>query len=351
MPRITLRHFRDSRGPTAVGICKDNFKVLADTVNTAQRRLLYAREAGDEGWWGTWSEVAFSNVSRTNPYITAPREIARIEKLNVCDCPMRIQNQFYEYLDFGNGRLPKRCGTNWLTLSRQAYTRNTVPTFVDQTVTPCIIRVYPTMAADTDSVKRIFLQGVDNNGTTITSQDNGVTVQGEFVTLASPFVDFLNQPSTITGFQKDWTYGDVQIFQVDPATGDETLLLVMEPSETVAGYRRYYLHNLPQNCLVTTGSTDTLRVTAICKMELIPVVADTDYLLIQNLEAVIEECIAVRMSEMDNAQAQQLAAVHHRNAIGLLNGELRHYLGNEVPAVNFKPFGSARLERLRVDMI
>lgn len=334
-----------------MGVCKDNFKVLAELVNTAQRRLVFAREAGDEGWWGTWSEVAFNNVSRTNPYITAPREIARIEKLDVCDCPMRIQNQFYEYLDFGNGRLPKTCAANFLTMTREAYTRNVVPTFVDQTISPCIIRVYPTMTADTDSVRRIFLQGVDSSGSVISSEDNGVPVKGEFVTLASPFVDFVNQPTSITGFQKDWTFGDVQIFQVDPATGDETLLLTMQGSETVSGYRRYYLHNLPANCTAATGAVQNLRVTAICKMELIPVIVDTDYLLIQNLEAIIEECIAVRMSEMDNAQAQQISALHHKNAIGLLNGELVHYLGKENPAVNFKPFGSARLERLNVSMI
>ena len=147
------------------------------------------------------------------------------------------------------------------------------------------------------------------------------------------------------------TEGPVQIFQVDPTTGSMTLLLTMEPTETVAGYRRYYLHNLPRNCCQIPPNTVPplpVRVTAIAKLELLPVIADSDYLLIQNLEAMIEECQSMRMSNMDNVTAQQLATVHHINAIRLLGAELVHYMGKNNPAVSFSPFGSAKLERQKI---
>jgi hypothetical protein len=127
----------------------------------------------------------------------------------------------------------------------------------------------------------------------------------------------------------------------------------MEPGETVAGYRRYYLHGLPDTCCTCTGTGTTgttLRVTAIVKLEPIPATTDTDYLVLQNKEALIEECQAVRFSEMDSQEAQQLAVIHHLNAVRYLNGELTHYFGNDKPAVMFAPFGTARLERLNIAM-
>jgi hypothetical protein len=346
MPRLRLRDFRLSRGPRVLGICAENLPLCAQYVNGAQRRLIFAREAGDESWWGTWAEVQFSNVSLSNPYITCPREVARLEKLNICGCPTPIQNQFYEYLDFGNGRLPKTsCGATWLSCNRVAVSRNNAITFAEPSMSPFIVRVFANDPVDSEGSKRVLLQGKDDTDSVIYGLDFNKQIQGEFVTLTDPFVEAANHYSVLSGIQKDFTTGDVQIFAVDPTTGDQQLLLTMAPGETVAGYRRYYLNNLPTNCCSETGATANLTVTAIAKLEPIPVSVDTDYLVLQNLEAIIEECIAIRMSEMDNTDAQQLALVHHVNAIRMLNSEIGHYLGIQNPAVNFAPFGSARLER------
>jgi hypothetical protein len=211
--------------------------------------------------------------------------------------------------------------------------------------------VYAADSVDVGAAKRTLIQGLDQNGLVIYSQDGSQEVTGEFLTVDTPFQTSVNLFSQLTGIQKDQTSGDIKYFQVDPTTGDETLLLTMQPSETVAGYRRYYLNNLPANCCATSGTAQNLTITAIAKMEMIPVIVDTDYLLLQNIEALIEESISIRMSEMDSMNAQQLAAVHHKNAILHLLGELKHYLGVLDPAISFKPFGSASLERLNVAMI
>lgn len=349
MPRLRLRDFRLSRGPRVLGICAENQPACAEYVNGAQRRLILAREAGDEGWWGTWAEVMFSNVSRTNPFITCPPEVARIEKINVCSCPARINNQFYEYLDFGNGRLPKVCSrSDRFFCAPTVMTRNNAVTFVDQTISPCTIRIYSTDNADQQAAKRVMVSGLNTAGDIIYTTDGNSQVQGEFITIDNPFSDSVNQFTAITGIQKDVTYGTIQIFQLDPNTGDERLLGQMQQSETVAEYRRYYLDSLPPNCCLTPSPDSALSITAIVKLELLPITVDTDYLLLHNLEAVIEECIAIRMSEMDNMESQQLAAVHHTNAIRLLNSEIAHYLGKQSPAVNFAPWGTARLERDKI---
>lgn len=344
MPRLRLFDCRYSRLPQVVGLCADDIPGVAAYVNSAQRRLLMCRESGDEGWYGTFAEMAFNLVSRSRPYIVCPREVARIENINICKRPIQLQNQFYEYLQFGNGRMPQCIVQS--NCQVEAFSRNDSITIAPLVNPPKIIRAYWTDAGDISSTLRVFIQGLDQNNTQVYTQDGFYQVMGEYLMAQSPFADTQFQYNSLTGIQKDITLGAVQIFQVDPTTGAESLMLTMEPNEQVAGYRRYYLNNLPTNCCgITTNTPTTLQVTALVKLELLPVYYDTDYLLFHNLEAIIEECSAIRYSEVDSVDAKKMALEKHQQAIRFLNGELAHYYGINTPAVNFSPFGSAKLER------
>lgn len=351
--RTRFFDLRTSRLANQLGLCKDDVPRLAEAVNTAQRQLLYAPEAGDESWYGTWAEVAF-NVNRSNPYVTMPREIARLELINVCQRPVPIRNQFFEYLQFGNGRLPKTvlCQQGMdACRTVQVLSRNNAVTFTNLTGTPRFIAVYVTEQQDIG--KRILLQGTDNNGLPIYSQDVFQRVNGVFVSFANPFAVAPMQFSSITGIQKDITAGSVQVFEVDPATGIQTALLTMEPTEETAWYRRYYLDALPCGCCPSTtpSSCADVQVTALAKLDLIPVAADTDYLLIQNIEAIIHECMAVRYSQIDTSAAKRMEQYHHKKAISLLNGEIGHFVGKNDVAIHFAPFGSARLEKQGIGLM
>jgi hypothetical protein len=346
MQRLRLYDCRNSRLPGIIGKCQDDIPAIAGFVNSAQRRLLMCKEAGDEGWWGTWAEIVF-NVSRAAPYITLPREIARLEAINVCSKPVIIQNQFFEYLTFGNGRLPKlnnRCNQGLL----MGMARNNAVTFVEMTNAPQYLVAYATDARDYG--KRVLFQGTDADLVTITSTDVANQVEGQFVNLAATPAMTPQTYTSINGIQKDVTVGIVRIYQHDPNTGDEILLLTMQPSEQTAGYRRYYLNQLPCGCCPNPQCEDgtEVQVTAIAKLDLIPVTTDTDYCLIQNLEAIIEECASVRYSEIDSPTAKQMSADRHHMAVTLLNGELTHYMGAKDVAVGVYPFGSAKLRRQKI---
>jgi hypothetical protein len=354
MQRLRFYDIRTyQRFPSVLGFCANDTPRLAAYVNASQRRLVYAREAGEEGWWGSWAEIAF-NLDPSAPAITFDSTVARVQAFNVCNRTVPIQNQFYEYLQFGNGRtrsLVEKCpGTI------QWYSRNNGVTFREMTGGPQFIQVFASDPADTQqsSPRRVLLQGFDNNGIPIHSQDGLNQVQGNFLTLQSPFVQ---SPTPmlppLTGIQKDVTVGQVTFFAVDPISGNSIYLLTMQPAETTAWYRRYVLTPTPAFCCNVAcnsnqGPPNMVQVTAIVKLELLPVAVDTDYLLIQNIEAVLEEACAVRYSEMDTVSSKQLEAQKHKAAIGLLNGELTHYLGKDEPAVNFAPFGDARLFRRRI---
>lgn len=344
--RLRLIDVRLSLFPDAVGLCQ-NDEGVASWVNTAQQRLLYAKEASDESWHGTWAEVRL-NVGRDAPYITLPREIARLESVAVCDKVVPVNNQFFEYLQFGNGRMQKDWVRRCRNPQRAVYERNDQVLFTDLTNAPQIIGVYTTDSADLGS-KRVLIQGLDQNGSPVYTTDGTSQVLGEFVTLEAPFATTQHTYSKITGIQKDITSGTIQFVQIDPTTSAQVTLLTMEPGEKTASYRRYFFDNLPCGCCPQAGvvvtSCPPAQVTAIAKLELIPVVYDTDWLLFQNLEAIIEEGRSAFYSNVQTVAAQQLAAIHHTNAIRLLNGELGHYHGINTPAVNISYFGSARLEK------
>jgi len=346
MQRLRLYDCRNSRLPEVIGQCIENTPAIAQMVNSAQRRLLMCKEACDEGWWGTWAEVAF-NVSCSQPYITLPREIARLEVMDMCDNPVAIQNQFFEYLQFGNGRLPKlrsQCRRAGCEIT-QTYSRNNAVTFTDMTYAPQYIVAYIT--DDRDIGKRALIQGLDESENIVYSTDVQFQVTGVYVVLNSPSVQSPNTFAQLNGIQKDVTYGPVRFYQHDPTTGEEVLLLTMEPTEQTASYRRYYLQGVPRNCC-GNNVEGNVQVTAIAKLDLIPVKADTDYCLIQNLEAIIEECASIRYSEMDAPSAKAMSQERHKLAIAFLNGELNHFLGKDSEAVNFAPFGSAHLPRQKI---
>lgn len=333
-----------SRLPRVLGICQADTPRICEYINSAELRMINSKEAGDEGWWGTWAEIAF-NVTQTNPYWTAPRNIARIAAVNICDEPIEVNGQLFEYLAFGNGRMPK----TWATCDcnpQQIFTRNVSPTWYPLCNPPKIIRVYCDDVADIS--KRILIAGKDSNDKEIYSIDVLNEVTGEYITLNQPFADALNQFNTVTAIQKDFTVGEVHVYQVDPITGDESLLVTMQPSETTAAYRRYYFDSIPRDCCNGNAASAVVGVRAIAKLDHVPVAVDTDYTLIQNMEAFIEECQSIRYSEMDDPSAKMLGRERHQAAVQLLIGECGHFLGIDKPSVIFAPFGSARLAKKRI---
>lgn len=337
---LRLKDVRQSRIPEAIGCCASDNGKLIEIVNEAQQRLVFA--GGETGWWGSWAKTVFTVTGATDPYITLPRNIARLINMDICRNPVRIQNEFYEFLEAGVGLQPG-CECNGL----ETFDRGMFPTFSDIVPPNKRLRFYITDAADIG--RRVLVQGTDQNGTTIYSLDGVDEVTGIYLAFTQPFVDTPFDITTLTGLQKDFTVGQVRVFEVDTVTGASRLILTMEPSEEVAGYRRYFLNGLPNNCCGSTlPAPPTTQVTAMAKLALIPVAVDSDYLLISNIAALKEECQSVRFSEMDDSTSAGQSALHHRKAINLLNGELTFWLGKERPAINFAPFGTAKLSHQRI---
>ena len=343
--RTTLQNVAESRIPEALGLAPGDLSRIASYVNEAQQRLINA--GGETGWWGGWAKLAF-DVDVSDPYVTTPPGFARLAAIDICRTPIRVQNQWYEFLVDGigyqqpcteSGRIPRG--------PLEAYERDDVCTAYDLTTTNQYIRVYATDTRDTG--KRIaFLQAKDQNGNGIYTTDDTTQVDGFFLRLDYDAVSHATTTDYIVtefkGVQKDITYGDVIVMEVDATTGAESLLARYKPNETNPSYRRYYLNRAPQNCCGASDTT-TFQVLALAKYDFVPAYAPSDWVQIGNIPALKEECLSIRYSEKDSAEAEQLSLIKHSKAIQLLSQELSHYVGKSNPAINFAPFGTAKLEQ------
>lgn len=336
--RTTFGEVRTSRIPQSLGLCASDTGRLQSFVNAAQKRLMLA--GGDRGWWGTWYQIA---LTATNGYVTLPRAVARLIDVAVCQEPIRIRNEWYEFLYAGWGLQPPSACTGCPDVcgNTQALDRRIVCTAADL-VPGNFIRAYSDDPDGRDAGKNLLIQATDTNGKKIRSNSGTNVVEGFYLTLSAPFVTSGFGLNSIYGVMKDQTYGNITLYQVDAVTGAESLLAAYEPSEYRPNYRRYYLDNLPENCC---SSSCALTITGMAKLDLIPVELDTDWLLIGNIEALKEGCMGIKYGEQDSQVSQALAKAHLKTAISLLNQELDHYIGRENPAVNFKPFGKAQLRK------
>lgn len=345
MNRPTLSTFRAQFPTEVMGICQADPQV-ATFCNMAQDRLLMDPMTPDEGWWGGWVSMLLSGtVTNGATYVTTPREICRLIVMAVCQKPIAIRNGFYEYLQFGRGLQPKTCQGQGCGSTLQAYERDTVPTLAPFSSDAQTIRIYPTDSRDAGL--RVLLKGTDNNDLTILTTDpgTGLSAPGEYLSLTFPFVDSANLYNSITGIQKDETYGPLQFFSVDPTTTVETALSSMLPNEGVANYRRYLINGIPNSNLCCYTAGQPLQMEAQGRLDFVPVANETDYLTIQNVPALLEEAISIKYSRMDSGNAAQQSMLHHQRALQYLNGQLDAYEGKISTAVKVPIFGSNRLRR------
>lgn len=367
--RLQLQNISGTLIPSTIGCCADDFTTLAAYLNEAIQRLIEDRAFGETGPWGTWRKIVF-NVDPLDPIITQPREVARLANLDICRWPAAINNEWYEMLEAGPGlqsTTPDCCELAWnwgwsgslpaawanwgnCRDGRAVFDRGTACTAYELTPTNQYLRLYITNPADIG--RRLLISGaVDQNGARIYTQDGAAAVDGFYLTADQPFATSAMIVTNFLNVAKDASFGEMILKEVDATTGVERTLARYQPDELNPSYRRYFFKSLPRNAV--TPATDpvtyrTVQVTAMAKLEFIPLVRATDFLLIGNIPALREECASIKDSRVDDNAAQQRSILKHKNAVKRLKGELVHYLGNQKPAVTMAISG---LEGMRAQRI
>lgn len=310
---VTLANAKASRIPVVLGVCADSDRFI-QYLNEAQERLL------SRGLWkGAYARI---RMCVDNACITWPRQVENVEAIRLSDYYGVVRNEWFEFLTFEpRSSLTNCCGTDWWNCGSESnlFNQGTFPTFADITGTNKKIRLFLQFPEDVG--KRLFLQGLDENGNVIRTVEGGIRVDGEWVTLANPSVDTVNFFSVLTSVQKEVTSGTVRLYTFTP-TGTLAAIAAYEPDETIPSYRRTLLRPFPgasRCCALRT-------VEAIVKLAFIPARRDTDFLLIGNLPALKYECQAIKKEEDDLTQE---AEMYHLKAIRELNNELRTYNGRD----------------------
>jgi hypothetical protein len=257
------------------GTCADA-EAVRDRVNECVRRLIVKQSVA--------GVVKWMRFSTTNNSITLPRGCQRIVGNPTIDgTPRRLFNQAYEFLERGPGEICAAGGTTGKDLLDLG---TGWPTFFDIPSDACRYLVaFSTAAADATLTMKVagrdqynaelLVDGQSLPSFKINQWAGGV--EGSIVN-AADLVYSAQQFKSISAVYKPKTQGQVSLYTYEPATGRMYFLAKYHPYETQPSFHRYRIL-LPD---FTNGNNIMLRV----KLGYVPMVDDTDVLIIQNLDAI-----------------------------------------------------------------
>lgn len=295
----------------AAGMCEDDPRLL-EVLNRAVQRLLPKGK-----WVGTTIRYRICTSSNC---ITWPRQIETIEAMAIEGRPHRVRNDWFEFLESGQGILD-----NQTTNGLQLVDRGEAVAFDDITANSWgYIRIYTDLPED--SGKTIILQGYDENANWIRTLDDGAYIDGLKVAIQTDpgtITTTTQKFSRLTGVIKDVTNGNVRLYEYD-GSANVRALAIYEPDETLPSYRRSYVPGLRN---VNQGSDTCARasVEVVAKLRFIPVSKENDFLLIGNIQALESETKAIRA--FDNELNDKAYAFEAR-AVQYLEQELQAFQGD-----------------------
>lgn len=342
MQRLTLGQAKaaiDLSGSTGIASCSPEFIGL---LNAAQRYL------ADMGrWWGTTMRIY---VCLDGNCITWPREVANVEAFKLCQRGTPIFNQWYEFQDAVCS--PQTCGDNPCG-PPMVLDRPSSPQFLD-TVGDKKIRIYPRSA--TDAGKSVILQGTDASTNQYIRTQVGTTfISGEQLTLSAPFATstFTFTSPGLVGVQKPVTNDTLDVYELDPDSGDEVKIAEWGPAERTPFYRRSYLNNAIRSewasrCNISNGcralpNCSNLVAEAIVRLEAVDAVVDSDWLIIIDPLALEH---GMRAIQARRERHYQEAEIETQQALRILRNINEKYSPQRTMRINARPFGYASPVRI-----
>ena len=312
MSRLTLGELKTKGLGDFLGLCSSDPK-FTNIVNEAHSRLV------KQGlFWGTYQ--TYQICVSSDGCLTWPRQVASIEALAVNEHPITLRNGWFEYLQTGYG-----VRTTGNSSELQLLDRGRSCVYDDMNDFVSTLQVYSAVEEDADA--RLLVQGYDENGNWIRTQDGSTWVDGEYIDIGTTVAGSSSIFTAITGVQKPVTNGPVYLSKV---TEDSIVVPIgyYESDETLPTYRRSIIPGLGNAPQYVCGSGDPLTnkrvVRAVVKLDHIDARADQDWLLIEDYSALKNACKAVQLEEQQNLGE---AAQYFQQAVFFLEQELKHYTG------------------------
>lgn len=318
---------------TAVGSCnnQDEFK---QRVNSGTKRLMYR---GD--WPGTTLPIL---VSVKRGIVTFPRQVGSVRNINVTRRYVPVFNDMYSFLPhwWADGAC---CGEflRWIEPMAPALTQYGSSCTFDQPPTDACVLKITGIPDDTGAILKFF--GNDPQGNPITTDNgDGTFSDGISLTLNQPFTVGTDLVKFVARVIKPVTQGQVQLSCVDTVSGIETQLAVYDPGDTNPSFAQYRLHAACCNPTVTWSAV------ALVKLKFVPVISDTDIVMIPNLSALALFIKGVRFAEAgDRVNALSFQA----DAVKELNLQMADTSPDEQVSIQLNPFGTALPSRSGIGRI
>lgn len=316
----------DAREPIAevIGCCPTDMRVPR-YLNEATQRMIYRGR-----WKGTTQRY---RVCSNIPCITWARQIETVEAFSICESPGMVRGEAFEFLPNGPGQM--KANYNWGNI---CVDRGEAIAFDDVVGSNKKLKVYADVAEDADA--KLFVQYYDSNGNWVRTLTGSTWNNGEYIPIST--TANLSQNVCLqngwVGVQKPITNGVVRVYEYDISTGFQRPLAFYEPDETRPQYRRSLIPGLNNMglCSNDSGNTDSScsskSLTILGKLRFIPVIEDTDYLMISNLPALIDMVQSI-LKRKRNLISE--AAAYEASAINELQNELKSYQGAQVEEVKF----------------
>ncbi len=303
MYTYTLEDAKLSALKNIAGVCADSDQFI-EYVNEAQRRLMRR---------GSWFEAdQVVKLCIYNGCITWPRFVGTVEGVRFsCLGDVQMRNNWFAIIG------PKPCGWNGsaLVTIRDA---GTGPTYNDITGEDGKL-IQANIQHRTDIGKTIKIFGIDaETNLPVQEKVNGAWVDGVTLTLGITPVRTTRTFRRITSVIKDRTEGFVFLYEYDPNTTLLRDLAMYEPSETNPRYRKSKISNfcsIPSQCQQSDGVTQR-SIEALVKLQFIPVVTDSDWLFVDNLDALkfMIQCIRLEdANDSDKARGKFYQAIEELN--------------------------------------
>lgn len=291
--RLRVADLKASRVLVQANVCSDDSRFL-QWLNSIQERALNLGR-----WFGTTQLMRFC---ASDGCLILPREVAVIEAAKFDGVPMRMRNQWYEFIKphctVSSCSLPTsygRCNTSSQSCNccgclggLDFEERDLVATYAF-TNSGEKIRAY--IGGLSDVGKKIILQGFDSNGVWVRTSIGGIIQDGEQITLANPFTDSSTTWAAGSPVRviKDPTDYRVLMFAVDSGGNETRQIADYQPTETNPMYRRM---SLPTEC-----PSETRTITALASLQHIPLTQDNDWLLFTNLSAYEDGIMSAKYRE------------------------------------------------------
>ena len=293
-------------------------------VNEAQRRLL---DRGDSS-----QTVVPIQVCVRRGCVVFPRYVNTVREARMCDGSILIKNQWYEFIE--RGWYDRCVGYGWTCCDRSLVAHSRVPTYSSIIGTGRTVRVYAQTNADYGKTVTIF--GVDNNNQPLMHREaaTGEWRDGWVLVLSSPYAETTGYVSRIDRVLKDRTQKPVTMFAWNATDSVLEDLATYDPGEENPSFARYSL-NLPP-CKDEDGNERLRTITALVKLNHVPVEYDTDLVLISNRTAMkfMMQGIILEWGNNDASAQQKID-----KAIAELNYQVRNENFNNQVSVNANSVG------------